>query len=178
VALADLQRALATLYTDEASRERFRRDPRAFANRFGLSDAEFGQIRAIGEARIHAYADTLDRKRAAEAARLLPLSARLRGPEFRAAFLAHARVTRLGTGPGRYRDDALAFARRPPVHPLTAFEAAQLRGGAWLALVGCDLPATLASLGDAPPRVVPGLTLVARPPFASRALLLRLRGPG
>lgn len=109
--LAELQRALAHLYTRENARERFRADPVGFARTFALQPAELAQLASIGETRLHAYVDSLDRKRANEAARLLPLWARALGTQFRAEFFRYARRVPLGRGPHRYRDDARRFAR-------------------------------------------------------------------
>jgi len=124
MALAEFQRALATLATDQAAREWFRRTPREFADAFALGDVEYARLCEVGATRLQAYADSLAGKRANEAARMLPLAARALGADFRAAFLRHARRTQLGAGPERYREDAAAFARTPGAHPLVAFEAA------------------------------------------------------
>jgi len=177
--LAEQQRALAALYTSEASRAHLRDDPHAFARAFRLTECESARFATIGAARLHAYADGLDRKRVQEAARMLPLSAALLGRAFRDAFLAHARDTPLGNGPGRYRDDALAFARRRPSHPLVAFEADGLRTSTRplafaVAIHPFDVRATL----EGRAAVVSGRTLAVRFPFRSAPLLLRLRAPG
>ncbi len=177
--LAEQQRALAALYTSEASRARLRDDPRAFAGAHGLTERESARFATIGAARLHAYADGLDRKRVLEASRVLPLSAARLGRTFRTAFLAYARAVPLGDGPARYRDDALAFARCRPVHPLVAFEADALRASARpfafaIGIYPFDVRATL----EARASVVPGATLVARIPFRASPLLLRLRAPG
>jgi hypothetical protein len=123
------------LYTNEAARARLREDPAAFAREFRLTDPELAQLRAIGDARLHAYVDSLDRKRFAEAARLLPGSARARGPAFRRAFVAHARRVPLGGGPERYLRDVLRFASgaahdpnaAPHLRELLDYEATELR---------------------------------------------------
>jgi hypothetical protein len=108
--LAEVQRALAHLYTDENARARLRSDPADFARRFALGPADLAQISPVPAARFHAYADSLDRKRANECVRMLPVSARAAGPRFRADFLRYARSTALGNGVWRYRDDAVRFA--------------------------------------------------------------------
>ena len=109
--LAALQRALAQLYTRQDARDRFCADPAGFARDFALRPAEAAQLASIGETRLHAYVDSLYRKRANEAARLLPLVAQALGPRFRAEFFRYARRVPLGRGPRRYRDDARRFAR-------------------------------------------------------------------
>jgi hypothetical protein len=176
--LAEQQRALAALYTSEASRARLGDDPLAFARAFELTERESAHFATIDAARLHAYADGLDRKRLLEAARVLPLSAERLGRAFRTAFLAYARAVPLGDGPVRYRDDALAFARRRPVHPLVAFEADALRASARpfafaFAMYPFDVRATLGRAS-----VVSGATLVVRVPFRRTPFLLRLRPPG
>jgi len=111
VALAEVQRALATLATNEAARDRLRAEPEAFARDFALAPGELGQVQAIGATRVLAYVDSLQRKRVAEAVRLLPLCARADGPALRRAFERHARRVPLGAGNARYVRDVLAFAR-------------------------------------------------------------------
>jgi len=108
--LAEVQRALANLYTDEKSRDRLRIDPVAFASAFGLGPAELAQVSSMSGARLRAYTDSLDRKRVKACAAMLPLFARCLGPRFRAEFVRFARRVPLGEGPQRYRADALAFA--------------------------------------------------------------------
>ena len=92
-------------------RERLGADLPGFARTFALQPAELAQLASIGETRLHAYVDSLDRKRANEAARLLPLWARALGTQFRAEFFRYARRVPLGRGRHRYRDDARRFAR-------------------------------------------------------------------
>jgi hypothetical protein len=111
VPLADLQRALAQLYTREDARAFFRTDPAAFAWSFTLDAADREQLARVGETRLHAYVDSLDRKRANAAARLLPRASSALGPAFRRAFLRFARGTPLPGGRNRYRADARAFLR-------------------------------------------------------------------
>jgi hypothetical protein len=141
MALAEVQRALAHLYTSEPERERLRDDPQRFARLHALSARELAQLRAIGDVRLGAYADALDRKRANECARILPLSAAAGGPHFRREFLRFARRVPLGAGPFRYRRDAAAFSNfvlrsggagfSPPARALLRFEAAGARPLAW-----------------------------------------------
>jgi hypothetical protein len=111
VPLAELQRALATVATDEVSRERLRSDPSRFARDFALASNDLAAVVAFGERGLHAYVDSLARKRASACAHALPLTARALGSRFRSAFLRYARTHRLGEGRNRYREDARAFAR-------------------------------------------------------------------
>jgi hypothetical protein len=134
--LADLQRALASLYTDECARERLRSDPVAFARAYALAPFDVAALAAVGERRLHAYVDSLDRKRASACARNLPLSARVCGPLFRVAFLRYARTAKLREGRHRYRDDARRFAAHlardtrlsGPARALVAFESSAETG--------------------------------------------------
>jgi hypothetical protein len=131
-----MQRALASLYTDESARERLRSDPAGFARTHSLAPFDVAALAAVGERRLHAYVDSLDRKRANACAQTLPLSARVLGPLFRVAFLRYARVTKLGEGRHRYRDDARRFAASlardarlsGPARALLAFEASAETG--------------------------------------------------
>jgi hypothetical protein len=109
--LAELQQALAHLYTREDARRAFASDFAAFAERFGLKAADRERLAAVAGVRLHAYVDSLDRKRANEAARMLPLSARALGPAFRSNVLRYARRRQLRDCDDRYRTDAIAFAR-------------------------------------------------------------------
>jgi hypothetical protein len=135
LALIQSQRALAALYTDAAARVRLRDDPLAFAAEFALDAPGLAQLQALGEGRLLAYVGSLERKRTAEAVRLLPLSARARGPALRRAFVAYARRVPLGGGPDRYLRDVLAFAERaahdagdaPHLRELLDYEATWLR---------------------------------------------------
>jgi hypothetical protein len=110
--LAEIQRALARTFTNDHVCDMLREDPVRFARTFDLSPVELEWIASIGEGRVRGYTDSLDRKRASECARLLPASARYLGPRFRRECLHFARRVALGEGPERYREDAVAFARR------------------------------------------------------------------
>ncbi len=143
MALAEVQRALAALATNEAARDRLRVEPEAFARDFALAPGELAQVRTIGEARVLAYVDSLQRKRVAEAVRLLPLSARADGAELRRAFGRHARRVPLGSGKLRYVRDVLTFAgeaARDPGEPralreLLDYEATWLRAASATAFI-------------------------------------------
>jgi hypothetical protein len=178
VPLAELQNALAHLYTREDARASFDADPAAFAEHFGLGPSDRERLCAIGQTRLHAYADSLDRKRASEAARLLPLSARALGGAFRQNALRHARRVPLPDRRSRYRADAIAFARHlirsngsalgAARSALLAFEADSLSAsshvfGAKLTAYGYD-PFELAhalARGDSVEVCAPSRTIVA-----------------
>ena len=178
--LAALQQALAHLYTDERARARFRSDPEAFARSFELAPAELAQLSSIGEARLHVYCDSLDRKRANECARTLPLSAAAFGPLFRREFVRYARKVPLGAGARRYRDDAAAFATFlsrsagvgvcAPAFTLLRFEANFGCGVRFYRYFVPDL-ARLAARGDSIETAEAVATLVVR--FLGRTFALR-----
>jgi len=138
MALAQSQRALAALLTDGDARARLRDDAAAFAREFSLTLTELEQARAIGGRGLDAYAGSLERKRASEAAHLLPLGARALGTAFYRAFAAYARRVPLAPAPGRDLRDALGFAREAaglgecpaPLRELLDYEATWLRARA------------------------------------------------
>lgn len=106
--LAQLQRALAQLYTDAQAREAFFDDPAAGGQWLGLTPEEVGQLSAAA-AQISFFALSLQRKRLNEVNRLLPLTRRALGPQFGAMFLEYAR-TSVPRGLRKHQDDARAFA--------------------------------------------------------------------
>jgi Aromatic-ring-opening dioxygenase LigAB, LigA subunit len=60
---AALERFLAQLYTDRDARARFAADPRAEAQRAGLSDAESAALERIDRAGLEMAARSFERKR-------------------------------------------------------------------------------------------------------------------
>jgi hypothetical protein len=111
MSLEALQSALAALFTESTARERFARDPAAFARQHGLNATESGQLRAMSAAAITSYAATLARKRRAEAARHLTQTRAALGDEFAAAFDAWAEQTEEPPQRDRAMRDAIAFCR-------------------------------------------------------------------
>lgn len=118
--LAQVQQALARLYTDAALRDRFLADPREVGLTFGLSPVEVEQL-AQAASQISFFAESLHRKRLNEVNRLLPFTRRLLGRQFGALFLRYA-PTYAPHGLRKHQADALAFAdfieRRLSVEPL------------------------------------------------------------
>jgi hypothetical protein len=110
MALAEVQRALARLYTDAALPARFRADPRAVGTELGLTAEEARQLGTLSVQQLRFFADTLRRKRLGEVRDLLPLTHRLLGQTFVALFWQFA-PTYVPRGIHKHRDDALAFVR-------------------------------------------------------------------
>jgi hypothetical protein len=107
--LAQVQAALARLYTDAAWRADFLADPEGAGAGLGLDAAEVRQLAQLGPGQVQLVAGSLRRKRLNEVVKLLPLSHRALGPRFAALFWQHADAY-LPRGTKRHRDDALAFA--------------------------------------------------------------------
>ena len=107
--LAQVQAALARLYTDAAWRADFLADPEGAGAGLGLQAAEARQLAQLAPGQVQLVAGSLRRKRLNEVAKLLPLSHRVLGPGFAALFWRHADAY-LPRGTKRHRDDALAFA--------------------------------------------------------------------
>jgi len=143
MSLAALQGALAELFVDPGARDRFARDPAAFAGARGLTRREREQLAALSAASVASYAATLVRKRRSEVAHLLPRTRAALGEAFDDAFARWAPHVVLREGAKRYAWDALAFSRsllsdrslpsgvraairrdradlRPAVHPVAA----------------------------------------------------------
>jgi hypothetical protein len=109
--LADVERALARLYTDAALRVRFATDPQQAAAELALSPDDLAYLTEVPAGDIESYARSLVSKRAGEVRKLLPLSCRALGETaLRQAFEEHAR-TYVPTGVHKHVEDALAFAR-------------------------------------------------------------------
>jgi hypothetical protein len=134
--LAELQGALAHLYTDAAARDQLRADRAAFALRHGLS-AEEAQALAqdvLDDAQY--FAASLFRKRRDETARAMPLAVETLGPRFHGVFQQFAATHPLGAmrNPAL---DALAFLEWLPAREfkLSGNERAALRYTRhWLAM--------------------------------------------
>jgi hypothetical protein len=111
VSLANLQSALAELFTEPLARSAYERNRSGYTAKHGLTEREAAQLAALSAAAIAAYAGTLVRKRRSEAMRLLPRTRAALGAGFAAAFDAWAAGAPLPSGPRRHADDALAFCR-------------------------------------------------------------------
>jgi hypothetical protein len=110
VGLAELEGALARLYTDDALRERFFADPESVGSTLGLDGDESARLASSDRARIDLFADTLRTKRYGEVSRLLPRTLAAAGEgEFRSLFFEFAK-TFIPEGVHKHNADALAYA--------------------------------------------------------------------
>jgi hypothetical protein len=117
MALADVQAALARLFTDADLRDRFFNDPIAFGRTLGLEEVEAVSLASLVRMDVDRFAATLRRKRVDDARKFLPLTAQALGDSFAPLLLASI----AGPPPaGRHRDDAralVAHLTRSPVNP-------------------------------------------------------------
>ena len=107
--LAEVQTALARLYTDAAWRAEFFAAPPRVGATVGLTAAEAQQLTQLQTAEVNFFALTLHGKRLNEIHKLLPLAHRAFGRQFDDYFRAYAE-TYLPDGTKKHLDDALAFA--------------------------------------------------------------------
>jgi hypothetical protein len=107
--LAELQQALARLYTDSAFRERFFAEPDRVAEELGLQAGDARQLAALSASQVHRFAGTLHRKRLGAARKLLPLTGRVLGGRFEPLFQRYL-ATRGEGYAGSYRVEAIGFA--------------------------------------------------------------------
>ena len=109
MALEEIQRVLAKLYTDAVLRERFFADPQRVAEGMGLSFYEAHELAQLSAEQVNFFARSLQRKRLNEACKLLPITHRMMGKRFAPLFLKYAN-TRVPTGPKKHLEDAIAFS--------------------------------------------------------------------
>jgi hypothetical protein len=107
--LAETQKALARIYTDSDLRERFFADPQAVGRQLGLASDESARLAQIPPQQAAYFAASLLNKRIHEVAKLLPLSARLLGQQFRKLFREYAQ-TGVPSGTKKHTEDAISFA--------------------------------------------------------------------
>jgi len=107
--LAEVQAALARLFTDEGLRDRFFADPIAVGRSLGLDQAEAVGLSALSARHVEDFAATLRHKRVDDARKVLPLTARSLGGDFGRHLLAAIEGP---TPPGRHVDDARALVAR------------------------------------------------------------------
>jgi hypothetical protein len=136
MALAEVQRALARLYTDADTRERFLADAAAAGAALGLSAQETAQLAELPAQQLRFFAASLRRKRLGEVAKLLPLTHQALGAQFARLFWRYA-DSYLPGGTKKHPQDAIAFAAfiadAAPLDPpwagdLARYEAAWLQG--------------------------------------------------
>jgi len=115
--LAEVQTALARLYTDRSARQLLQENEHGFAQSAGLSLAEVSQLRSMTQ-EIEEFARSLIAKRLGEVRKRLPVSSRvLAGKDFASLFHRYANgeasecSASAKVAPGRdpHRDDAVQF---------------------------------------------------------------------
>lgn len=109
MALAQLQAALARLFTDANLVEAFCREPRATAQRLGLRAKDAEIFAALDAAAVRNFVGALTRKRILDARKTLPLTYRALGSEFDTLLAAEIAGP---PKPERGRADAALFADR------------------------------------------------------------------
>lgn len=107
--LAEVQRALARIYTDTSLRERFLADPRGVGKELALSTDDIKQLQQVSTQQITLFAQSLHNKRLGEVQKLLPLSYKILGSTFNTLFHQFAH-TYLPHGIKKHLDDGIQFA--------------------------------------------------------------------
>jgi hypothetical protein len=106
--LRETQVALARLFTDADLRRAFFEDPQGAAQGFGLSENEKATLAKLDRREVEEFARCLLGKRALDARKVLPLTAKALGQEFdRLLYEAMEGPS----SPERHRGDAAALAR-------------------------------------------------------------------
>ena len=138
VSLKEQQNFLARLYTDEALRRRFFAGPAIVGAEFGLTPAETEELAAVLPEELDFFAQSLYWKRLREVEKLLPLTRRVVGADFKDHFRAFAD----GFNPGsvkKHLEDALAFAEFLETREINDYGRAAARfEGARLAFFGYE----------------------------------------
>lgn len=108
--LAEIQNALARLYTDAELRERFFEDAKSVGREFGLNDEEINQLSKISSDELSFFSDSLLWKRLNEVEKLLPLTKKMLSEDFKDLFQSFA-PTHNSTEIKKHLDDAIAFSK-------------------------------------------------------------------
>ncbi|WP_210254826.1 hypothetical protein [Methylocapsa sp. S129] len=109
MALSAVQAALARLFTDEAARAAFLRDPQGAGRSLGLDEGEANMLAAIAPKALRQFAGGLKAKRALDARKAMPLTAKALGEAFGRHFRAAAQSAPAGASRVR---EARALAMR------------------------------------------------------------------
>lgn len=109
MALAQTQALLARLFTDARLRRAFFHDAVGVAKDFGLDDDDARRVATIDRREVEDFAKSLLGKRALDARKTLPLTARALGARFDALLFEAIEGP---PAPGRHRADAAALTRR------------------------------------------------------------------
>lgn len=107
--LKETQALLARLFTDAGLRRAFAADPGGTARKFGMDENAASAFAAIDQDAVERYARSLLGKRALDARKALPLTARALGDDFDRLFFEAVETP---PPPGRHKADAAAFAGR------------------------------------------------------------------
>jgi hypothetical protein len=112
MALADIQQLMTRLVTDPGLRARFLSDPQEVKASQGWSEDAIHVLAAVPARQLRHYGEALVHKRCRAVASCLRLTHRVLGADrFARLFRAHA-AGFWPRGPGRHRDDAIAFVER------------------------------------------------------------------
>ena len=177
MALSEVQTALARLFTDEAARAAYFKDPQGAGRSLGLDDADARLLAELAPRALRQFAGSLKAKRVLDARKRTPLTAQVLGVAFNEHL--HAAAATLPIGAGRVEeahalaDRLAAFARTDALSPdwigdLARYEAAFVeaayrRAGLRLLLFRYPVGIVAAALqagspiGDIPPRATLGL---------------------
>lgn len=110
MSLLEQQNALARLLTDPDFRTEFLSDPHATGRGLGLQENEIEEMLAVARSDLDVLAKALTFKRLREVEKLLPVTKRTAGDEFRRLFLEFAPTFNPKTVRKHY-EDAVAFSR-------------------------------------------------------------------
>lgn len=88
MALREVQAALARLFTDEAARAAFLRDPRGVGRSLGLDENDANTLARLAPDALRQFAGSLKAKRALDARKAMPLTAKALGDAFAMQFRA------------------------------------------------------------------------------------------
>jgi hypothetical protein len=109
MALREVQAALARLYTDDAARTAFSRDPLSAGRALGLDEGDAATLARLAPQAIRQFAGSLKAKRILDARKAMPLIAQTLGEAFAGHF--RAAVAPLRQGAAR-EEEARALAAR------------------------------------------------------------------
>ena len=110
MSLLEQQNALARLLTDPELRERFGTEPDVVGGELELQADEIDDLLTVAASELVIFADSLVTKRFNEVSKLLPITSRVAGEQFRDLFLEFA-PTYNPRSVKKHYEDAVAFSR-------------------------------------------------------------------
>lgn len=129
MSLQEQQNLLAKLYTTPELRDEFFARPHETGARFGMTEKESDDLALVVRDELEYFASSLIQKRLQEVEKLLPLTSRFAGGDFRSGFREFA-ATFVPNGVKKHLEDALAFcdflAAREVVPEIARFERKKL----------------------------------------------------